>query len=491
MKDGNPPMIRMVPERLLLIGDVHRQVQSAVAQALPTTHITSVASIFEGIGELTANPYSAVLAAGEPIERRPEPAVRALRELTGKGRLILFSNPALEPLSRKMLKFGCDDYLISPCKPKDILQALQGASAHAPALSPPPGRPAAPAAPRPSPGQASKAERSPAQTPPAQASQIPAAASTSPLRQLAELPLADIFLESLLQNPHDGPGTALKAINLRIAPTLELRYTPITQKPWIPPTGKSLISQPIQIGGQEVGKLHLLTAAGGDPSIGRQVLSHAAHLFSKMAALQDRHNKLQKLAIVDDLTGLYNARYFRHFLTRLLERAKAQRFPITLLIFDIDDFKKYNDQYGHGVGDQILKQTARLMRRCCREHDLVARVGGDEFAVIFWDKDGPRLPFDPTRKTAGPSRPPQTPLQVFERFKRLLASNGEFQGLGASGVGRLSVSGGLAVYPYDAHDIHGLIKAADDYLMFKAKKAGKNSVYLVEGQEGKGKAEGQ
>ncbi|HZK82859.1 MAG TPA: GGDEF domain-containing protein, partial [Humisphaera sp.] len=220
-----------------------------------------------------------------------------------------------------------------------------------------------------------------------------------------------------------------------------------------------------------------------DPAL-RHILSHVAHLFGNVIALQDRHNRLQKLAIADDLTGLYNARYFRHFLTRIVERAKAMRFPVTLLLFDIDDFKKYNDQYGHGVGDEILKQTAQMIRRCCREHDLVARIGGDEFAVVFWDKEGPRHPLDPNKKPSGPSRPPQTPVQIFERFKRLAASS-DFSGLGASGRGRLSVSGGLAVYPYDAQDVPGLIKAADDYLMFKAKKAGKNSIYLVEGREQK------
>jgi len=52
---------------------------------------------------------------------------------------------------------------------------------------------------------------------------------------------------------------------------------------------------------------------------------------------------------------------------------------VTLLLFDIDNFKNYNDQYGHGVGDEILRQTAALMRKSCREHDLVARISGDEF----------------------------------------------------------------------------------------------------------------
>ena len=113
-----------------------------------------------------------------------------------------------------------------------------------------------------------------------------------------------------------------------------------------------------------------------------------------MAAALFQERLAQRLAITDDLTGIYNGRYFRHFLARIIEKARTLRFPVTLLLFDIDNFKSYNDRYGHGVGDEILRQTAALMRRCCRPHDLVARISGDEFAVVFWEKEGPRQRFD-------------------------------------------------------------------------------------------------
>ena len=129
-----------------------------------------------------------------------------------------------------------------------------------------------------------------------------------------------------------------------------------------------------------------------------------AHLLAKLATARSGNNLLQRLAITDELTGLYNARYFRHFLSRIIERGRVKRFPVTLLLFDIDDFKKYNDQYGHGVGDDILKQTASLMKRCCRDHDLVARIGGDEFAVVFWDKEGPRHAASPSFPAFAPPR---------------------------------------------------------------------------------------
>ena len=209
----------------------------------------------------------------------------------------------------------------------------------------------------------------------------------------------------------------------------------------------------------------------------RHALSQVAHLVGKVAGLQERHNGLQKLAITDELTGLYNARYFRHFLARIIEKARAMHFPVTLLLFDIDDFKKYNDRFGHGVGDEILRQVSGLMKRCTRDHDLIARIGGDEFAVVFWDKEGPRQPKD-REPGVVPSRPPQQPQEIFKRFQRLIASE-DFPMLGQSGKGVLGVSAGLAVFPYEAHDVDSLIAEADRRLVHGAKKSGKNTLFIV------------
>jgi GGDEF domain-containing protein len=107
---------------------------------------------------------------------------------------------------------------------------------------------------------------------------------------------------------------------------------------------------------------------------------------------------------------------------------------------------------------------------------LVARISGDEFAVVFWEKEGPRQPRDP--QAGAPGRPPQTPKQILERFRQLLATQ-SLPGLGPSGQGTLTISGGLAIYPYDAQEPAALIEAADRALMFKAKQSGKNSIFLV------------
>ena len=142
--------------------------------------------------------------------------------------------------------------------------------------------------------------------------------------------------------------------------------------------------------------LHLSFPADHDRATAIEFLSDLAGNFAKVHVLHERNIGLQRLAITDDLTGLANGRYFRQFLAKIVEKARMKRFLVTLFLFDIDNFKRYNDQFGHGVGDDILKQTANLMRRCVRDHDLVARISGDEFAVVFWDKEGPRLPRSPS-----------------------------------------------------------------------------------------------
>ena len=434
-------------DRILLIGDARHDLRPAVLAAAPGADVVAVASVFDAIAELSAHgsTYTTVLAAAEPIERRPESAVRTLRQLARGGRLLLFGHPTLEPLSRKMLSFGVDDYLITPTTAAELEQMLAAPTMRiAPDELPPPPTPTA-----------------------------------SPV--LTGVPLAEVVLDALLSAPQDAPAAAVAAVNAHLAGAATLAYTAAgTAGP------ADAISHAVRAGADELGTLHLSAPPDADDVAARHLLAQLAHLFGKVAALQDRHTRLQRLAITDELTGLYNGRYFRHYLARIVERARTHMFPVTLLLFDIDNFKKYNDQYGHGVGDEILRQTAALMRRCVRDHDLVARISGDEFAVVFWEKDGPRTPRDGA-PAGTPGRPPQTPVQILERFRRLLSTQ-LFNGLGPGGQGTLTISGGLAVYPWHATTTQELIDAADKALMFTAKKSGKNSIYLVGGTPATGEA---
>jgi diguanylate cyclase (GGDEF)-like protein len=296
----------------------------------------------------------------------------------------------------------------------------------------------------------------------------------------AELNLADLILESLLEHPGDAVAYAIGQLNKRLATAaMQLTYYPVgAQLPTPERSQRAPITYPLQSAGGPSGKL-LLAAPAAQESSAYALLAEIGPILAKAAAVQRRQARLQKLAFADDLTGLFNCRYFKHFLARILGEARKNRFPVTLFLFDIDNFKSYNDRFGHGVGDAILKQAADLMRRCVRDHDLVARIGGDEFAVVFWEKEGPRMARDANLGVA--SKPPSEPQQILARFRRLLESQ-NYPLLGSSGRGNLTISGGLAVYPYDAPDLQSLIDAADKALMFGAKRSGRNSIALVGGE---------
>ena len=430
-----------MPDRILLIGDAQQEMRTALLQAMPHAQVTDAINVFDGIAELCDRPFDAVIAAAEPIERRPESAVQTLRELAGTGRLVLYGHPTLEPLARKMLNFGIDDYLVTPPSVDDLQAALGGVSmrladGHHPA-------------------------------------ELVLDVPKSTVFE--SLPVTESVLDALLNHPADPVAAAVDRLNVALPETIRLTLIPAEAGVPVGDLGRVIVDE---AGSKRAIQLHLDDEAHLESA--SQFLDTFVGHLGKLATLQDRHNGLQKLAITDELTGLYNGRYFRHYLERIIAKARDLMFPVTLLLFDIDNFKKYNDQYGHGVGDEILRQTAALMKQCVRDHDLVARISGDEFAVVFWEKEGPRQPREGA--VGAPGRPPQTPVQILERFRRSLAAE-LFKGLGPSGQGTLTISGGLAVFPYHANSVPELIDAADKALMFKAKQSGKNSIYLVGGAE--------
>ncbi len=196
-----------------------------------------------------------------------------------------------------------------------------------------------------------------------------------------------------------------------------------------------------------------------------------------------RIRQLERLATEDDLTGLKNRRYIWEFSRQIIERAAEENGRVTLLVFDIDNFKHYNDLYGHIAGDEILKQAATLMKRCCRAHDVVGRIGGDEFAVVFWDDPQQETASPPTSGTERRSASADHPRQAISIAKRLVreleaAELSTSGGLGPQGKGILTISGGLASFPRDGSTIQELFQQADKALL-EAKRSGKNRIYLV------------
>ncbi|MHC4641169.1 MAG: GGDEF domain-containing protein, partial [Planctomycetota bacterium] len=188
---------------------------------------------------------------------------------------------------------------------------------------------------------------------------------------------------------------------------------------------------------------------------------------------------LEKLATEDDLTGLKNRRYIREFTKQIIEHAEKENRRITLLIFDIDNLKQYNDIYGHSVGDEILRQVAVLMQRCCRSHDVVGRIGGDEFAVVFWDERQAmaEVSADDRERRSAMAEHPKEVVSIAKRFQKELGK-AEFHLLGPEGKGELTISGGLASLDPGCSTAQELFEQADKALLV-AKRSGKNRIYIV------------
>jgi diguanylate cyclase (GGDEF)-like protein len=115
-------------------------------------------------------------------------------------------------------------------------------------------------------------------------------------------------------------------------------------------------------------------------------------LKKEIQKLRKEIQRLEKLTVIDFLTRVYNRRFFTQFLQKACQEVKwtikhksrrQRREYFSLLLIDIDDFKKFNDKYGHLYGDKILKKTAKFLQKSVRDFDIIARWGGEEFAIIL------------------------------------------------------------------------------------------------------------
>lgn len=164
----------------------------------------------------------------------------------------------------------------------------------------------------------------------------------------------------------------------------------------------------------------------------------------------------RRLAVTDELTGLSNYRHLQQRLDDEILRAKRFGKSLSLLMLDADDFKSYNDSYGHVAGDEALAEFAGVLRSALREVDLPARYGGEEFAVILPETDAPGA------------------FVVAEKIRESFANHAFPGGEGGRSC-TLTVSIGVATYPTYASDQDSLLREADDAL-YRAKTGGKNRV---------------
>ncbi len=210
--------------------------------------------------------------------------------------------------------------------------------------------------------------------------------------------------------------------------------------------------------------LGTLIASDADRATLAKLSPHASWLAGWLR-LSRQSRGLRKAAFTDPLTGAWNRRYFDKYLDSAMSRAREDRLSLTVLMFDIDGFKQYNDRFGHAAGDEILIEMVRVLRSVIRPSDRVCRIGGDEFAVVFFEPMGPRNPS---------SRPPESVYVLTKRVQQKIRER-EFPKLGREAAGRLTISGGLATYPWDGADAESLLGRADE-LAIQSKRAGKNAI---------------
>jgi diguanylate cyclase (GGDEF)-like protein len=173
--------------------------------------------------------------------------------------------------------------------------------------------------------------------------------------------------------------------------------------------------------------------------------------------LRQQNEELERLSASDSLTGLSNRRVLTQRLSEELLRAQRQNHSFSVLMLDVDHFKKYNDAHGHPAGDDVLKRVAKILRACTRAGDCTARYGGEEFAVLLSGKGA------------------DAALQLAERIRERVAEE-------AFPAGSITVSAGIAEFPQHGHTADAVISSADEAL-YEAKREGRNRVVCARPKE--------
>ena len=173
--------------------------------------------------------------------------------------------------------------------------------------------------------------------------------------------------------------------------------------------------------------------------------------------LKEKNRQLKEMASRDGLTGLYNHRYFQETISKDFQRAVRYHESLSCVMFDIDHFKKFNDNYGHQAGDMVLRTLGSLIDNLVRGSDLPARYGGEEFVLLMYH-------------TA-----PKEALMVAERLRKAVEQH-KFQADDL--VLTVNISVGVASFPHpEIADAKTLIECADKAL-YRAKEEGRNRVIV-------------
>lgn len=223
---------------------------------------------------------------------------------------------------------------------------------------------------------------------------------------------------------------------------------------------------PIMAHGETIGLLHLcfpevkMWAENRDEireylDQKREMTLVCAEQISLSMANVRLRQELQDQSTRDPLTSLWNRRWFLETASSQLKRAREANSPLTIISYDIDHFKKFNDQHGHDAGDLVLREVSDLMKTHFAENAYPCRIGGEEFIVLCTDTDE------------------ATAAEMAEGYRTLLARH--TVRYGRQQLPRVTISAGVASFPEDAEDVLNLMRSADEAL-YAAKDAGRNTI---------------
>ncbi len=415
--------------RIIVLGD-ERLVESV---ARSTQRPTTLAHhMYDVIGELVQTGVldapDAIVASIETLGARTEPFVQAVRRIDPNVELVGVVNNGAAGFDTT----GFDALLRSPLDSDSLERAITGQAG---------------ATPQPD---------SDAKRPPAAAANSAACAAPASSGPLGDVDLVAALLRQpeqvravalrLVEQETGWSGLRIDAAASRTAPCAEICAAAEGAGPvsygWLVASAESNATAP----------------RPEDLKPWADWLGHWLHLDRSMRDLREE-------AYTDQLTGAYNRRFFEQYMDRALADARTQRQCVSLLLFDIDDFKHYNDAYGHAAGDEILVETVKLLRSVIRPNDRVCRIGGDEFVVIFHDPQGQR--------ERGSSHPDDI-QKIARRFQQQICQH-RFPKLSAEARGTLTISGGLATFPWDGGEVAPLLEQADRNAL-ASKRSGKNAI---------------
>lgn len=222
------------------------------------------------------------------------------------------------------------------------------------------------------------------------------------------------------------------------------------------------ICVPVAAQGETLGTFHIAVGRGFEDrqyldARQRVAVSAAEHIGLSLQNLRLRES-LREMSLRDPLTGLYNRRHMDAAFDREISKAKRKECPISVILLDIDHFKKVNDEYGHEAGDAVLKGLGALLTKSVRTSDIACRYGGEEFLLIL----------------------PEADMNIaYKRAEGIRLAFGKMQvQVGGRVLQNFKISAGISTFPYCGENAETVIASADSAL-YKAKESGRDRVFVA------------